>query len=96
MVARCEELGGFEVAPARPELSVVCLRHLPGGIDGPELDAYQDRLQRALEVDGTGWLSTTRLRGKTYLRAGIVNYLARPDDVDRVLDALIRLSPSVR
>jgi glutamate/tyrosine decarboxylase-like PLP-dependent enzyme len=96
MVARCEELGGFEVAPARPELSVVCLRHLPGGIEGPELDAYQDRLQRALEVDGTGWLSTTRLRGRTYLRAGIVNYLARPDDVDRVLDALVRLSPSVR
>jgi aromatic-L-amino-acid decarboxylase len=96
MVRRCGELGSFEVAPERPELSVVCLRHLPGGIDGPELDAYQDRLQRALEVDGTGWVSTTRLRGKTYLRAGIVNYLATPDDVDRVLEALVRLSPSAR
>ncbi len=96
MVRRCEELGGFEVAPARPELSVVCLRHLPGGLDGEELDAYQDRLQRALEVDGTGWVSTTRLRGRTYLRAGIVNYLSTPDDVDRVLEALIRLSPAAR
>ncbi len=96
MVRRCGELGSFEVAPERPELSVVCLRHLPGGIDGPELDAYQDRLQRALEVDGTGWVSTTRLRGRTYLRAGIVNYLSTPDDVDRVLDALVRLSPSAR
>jgi glutamate/tyrosine decarboxylase-like PLP-dependent enzyme len=96
LVRRCGELGSFEVAPARPELSVVCFRHLPGGLDGPELDAYQDRLQRALEVDGTGWVSTTRLRGRTYLRAGLVNYLSTPDDVDRVLDALVRLSPSVR
>jgi aromatic-L-amino-acid/L-tryptophan decarboxylase len=93
---RCRELGEFELAIPRPELSVVCFRHVPGGMDGADLDSYQDRLQRALEVDGTGWLSTTRLRGRTYLRAGIVNYLASPGDVDRVLEALIRLSPSVR
>ena len=41
-----------------------------------ELDAHQDRLQRALEVSGDGWLTTTRLRGSTWLRAGIVNYLS--------------------
>jgi glutamate/tyrosine decarboxylase-like PLP-dependent enzyme len=96
LARRCEELGAFELAPPRPELSVVCFRHLPGDLDGEELDAYQDRLQRALEVDGTGWLSTTRLRGRTYLRAGVVNYLSRTDDVDRVLEALLRLSSSVR
>jgi L-2,4-diaminobutyrate decarboxylase len=95
-VRRCEELGSFEVAPANPELSVVCFRHHPSGLEGEELDAYQDRLQRALEIDGTGWVSTTRLRGKTYLRAGIVNYLSTPEDVDRVLDALLDLSASVR
>jgi glutamate/tyrosine decarboxylase-like PLP-dependent enzyme len=89
MVRRCRELGVFELAPA--ELSVVCFRHVPDDVE--DLDAYQDRLQRALEVDGTGWVSTTRLRGKTYLRAGIVNYLSTTDDVDAVLDALIRLSP---
>jgi glutamate/tyrosine decarboxylase-like PLP-dependent enzyme len=94
LVRRCEESGEFEVAPAHPELSVVCFRHVPDGVE--DLDAYQDRLQRALEIDGAGWVSTTRLRGKTYLRAGLVNYLATPDDVDRVVDALLRLSPVVR
>jgi aromatic-L-amino-acid decarboxylase len=94
LVRRCEELGEFELAPPRPELSVVCFRHVAPGVD--DLDAYQDRLQRALEVDGTGWVSTTRLRGRTYLRAGVVNYLSTPEDVDRVLEALVRLSPSVR
>ncbi len=96
MVRRLRELGSFEVVPVEPELSVVCFRHVPDAIEGEELDAYQDRLQRALEVDGTGWVSTTRLRGATYLRAGVVNYLATPDDVDAVLEALVRLSPSVR
>jgi glutamate/tyrosine decarboxylase-like PLP-dependent enzyme len=94
LVRRVREVGGSEVAPEEPELSVVCFRHVPEGVD--DLDAYQDRLQRALEVDGAGWVSTTRLRGRTYLRAGVVNYLATPRDVDRVVDALVRLSPSVR
>jgi aromatic-L-amino-acid/L-tryptophan decarboxylase len=94
MTRRCRGLD-FEVAPPEPELSVVCFRHVPRGLDEEAVDAYQDGLQRALEVDGTGWVSTTRLRGRTYLRAGIVNYLSTPDDVDAVLEALVRLSPGV-
>jgi aromatic-L-amino-acid decarboxylase len=54
MTKRCRELGGFDVAPREPELSVVCFRHVPPDLDDEVLDAYQDGLQRALEVDGTG------------------------------------------
>ncbi len=93
LARRCRELRTFEVLPEEPELSVVCFRHVPKGLHPEHLDAYQDRLQRALEVSGEGWVSTTRLRGATYLRAGVVNYLSIEEDVDRVLDALLRLSP---
>jgi len=93
LVRRLNELGSFQVAPAEPELSVVCFRHVADGVK--DLDAYQDRLQRALEVDGAGWVSTTRLRGKTYLRAGVVNYLSTEEDADRLVDALIRFSTAV-
>ena len=85
--------------PATPELSVVCFRHLPGGRDAamamaPEaLDAHQDRLQAALEASGDGWLTTTRLRGATWLRAGIVNYLSTEADIDRLLATLRGASP---
>jgi aromatic-L-amino-acid decarboxylase len=92
LVKRCRESGVFEVVPEDPELSVVCFRHVPPGLDPSKLDAYQDRLQRALEVSGEGWVSTTKLRGRTYLRAGVVNYLSTEADIDRVLDALRRLS----
>ncbi len=94
LVRRMGELGGFDV-PVEPELSVVCFRHVPPGLEGERLDAYQDRLQRALELDGAGWVSTTRLRGATYLRAGVMNYLSTEADADAVLDALVRLSPTV-
>jgi glutamate/tyrosine decarboxylase-like PLP-dependent enzyme len=96
LVARLRATPDFEVAPAEPELSVVCFRHVPDGVAGDELDAHQDRLQRALEIDGAGWVSTTTLRGRTWLRAGIVNYLSEPADVDRVVETIARLAPAAR
>jgi aromatic-L-amino-acid decarboxylase len=73
---------GFEVVD--PALSIVCFRW-PGGDD-----AAQDTLQRALEESGEGWVSTTVLRGRTFLRAGVVNYLTARADADRVVEALAR------
>ncbi len=97
----CRESDDFEALPEDPELAVVCFRHLPEGraaaarLPPEALDQHQDRLQRALEASGEGWVSTTRLRGRTYLRAGIVNYLSTPRDVDAVLSALRRLASGV-
>jgi glutamate/tyrosine decarboxylase-like PLP-dependent enzyme len=81
-----------------PELSVVCFRHVPAVLDAFDptvVDAYQKGLQRALEVSGAGWVSTTTLRGRTYLRAGIVNYLSTDADADRVVDTLLGASERV-
>jgi aromatic-L-amino-acid/L-tryptophan decarboxylase len=100
LAARIAESADFEALPEVPELSVVCFRHLPDGRPGPEpgspdgavLDAHQDRLQRALEESGDGWVSTTRLRGATYLRAGILNTQSTKGDVDDLLDLLRSLA----
>jgi aromatic-L-amino-acid/L-tryptophan decarboxylase len=98
LASRCAESDDFEAIPAVPELSVVCFRHLPGGRDtalalsSADLDAHQDRLQTALEVSGDGWVTTTRLHGATYLRAGIVNYLSTEADIDRLLTTLRTLA----
>ena len=98
LARRCAEADDFEAIPEVPELSVVCFRHLPGGRDAAlarppaELDAHQDALQAALERSGDGWLTTTRLRGATWLRAGIVNYLSTEDDIDHLLETLRSLA----
>ena len=81
-LANALRAAGFEVVD--PALSIVCFRW-PGGDD-----AAQDALQRALEQSGEGWVSTTVLRGRTFLRAGVVNYLSTEADADRVVQALAR------
>ena len=98
LAARCREAGDLEALPPEPALSVVCFRHLPPGhaeMPPEAIDAYQSALQRALEVSGEAWVSTTTLRSRTYLRAGIVNYLSTASDIDRMLEALRRLSEGV-
>ncbi|MFL5779050.1 MAG: pyridoxal phosphate-dependent decarboxylase family protein [Chloroflexota bacterium] len=85
----------FEAVIDPPELSVVCFRHLPPGaasLPAAEIDGHQDRLQSALEASGDGWLTTTRLRGRTWLRAGIMNFLSTEADVDRLLEDLRALA----
>lgn len=96
LAQRCAAEDDFDADPGKPELSVVCFRHLPdAGLDDAGLDRYQTALQRALEVSGEAWVSTTTLRGRTYLRAGIVNYLSAETDVDRLLSTLRSLSLEV-
>jgi len=100
LARRVRESDDFEALPDEPELSVVCFRHVPKGrratseriVDPRVLDAHQDRLATALEASGDGWLSTTRLRGATWLRAGILNYMSEPGDVDRLLEHLRELA----
>jgi glutamate/tyrosine decarboxylase-like PLP-dependent enzyme len=94
LARRCAAADDFEAVPEVPELSVVCFRHVPAGLIGAALDHHQDRLQAALERSGDGWLTTTRLRGATWLRAGIVNYLSTEDDIDHLLDTLRALARS--
>ncbi len=88
-IARSDD---FEAAVAEPDLSVVCFRHLAPGVSDEELDAHQDRLQRALEVSGEAWVSTTKLRGRTYLRAGVMNWLTTEDDALGMLESLRHLA----
>jgi aromatic-L-amino-acid decarboxylase len=104
LAARIAESDDLEaIPPGAPELSVVCFRHVPGGraraaalqaSDPAALDRYTDLLCAALNRSGEGWLSTTVLRGRTCLRAGIVNYLSSPAAVDAVLATLRRLAPA--
>jgi len=91
----------FEACPAVPELSVVCFRHLPDGYAGEDqaardaVDVHQDALQGALERSGRGFLTTTRLNGRTWLRAGVLNYMATEADMEQLLDDLRGLAASL-
>ena len=97
LARRCDEEPDFEALPPEPELSVVCFRHRPDGISpGENLDRYETALQRGLEMSGRAWVSTTTLRGETWLRAGFVNYMSADADVDRMIDTLREASAAAR
>ncbi|MEW5990964.1 MAG: pyridoxal-dependent decarboxylase [Chloroflexota bacterium] len=92
LAGRVADAPDFEALPAVPPLSVVCFRYRPpAAAEGHDLDALQDRIQAGLEASGDGWLSTTRLRGGTWLRAGMLNTQATTADVDRLLEHLREL-----
>jgi aromatic-L-amino-acid decarboxylase len=94
---RIDVADDFELAE-ESNLSVVCFRHLPDGEDAPDdagrdaLDVHQDALQSALQLSGSSFLTTTRLRGRTWLRAGILNHTATVADLDILLDDIRDLS----
>jgi aromatic-L-amino-acid decarboxylase len=76
-------------ALAPPSLSVVCFRVVPPSLRGDEagLDALNRSVVERIQLGGTFFVAKTVVRGRTAIRACIVNGGARPSDVT----ALVRL-----
>jgi aromatic-L-amino-acid decarboxylase len=68
-------------------LSVVCFRYLPpdGAGDEAALDSLNRELLRRLQLGGEVFVSGTVLRGTFALRACIVNYKTRDEDIERLV-----------
>ena len=72
-----------------PQANIVCFRHLPGAyLAGPELDAHQARLRKAVIQAGTHYLVQTDLHGQTYLRVTLMNPRTTEADLEGLLAAL--------
>lgn len=71
-------------------LSVVCFRAVPPGLngDGPAEDALNRAVLRDVQLRGEGFLSSTVLEDRVWLRACIVNPRAETADVDAVFEAV--------
>ena len=76
------------VLAAPRELSIVCWRVEPGGIDGPALEKLQIAVIEEIERRGIAMISNARLRdGRSALRACITNFRTRPQDLETVVNA---------
>ncbi|HEX3150305.1 MAG TPA: pyridoxal-dependent decarboxylase [Gemmataceae bacterium] len=87
--ARLESTGVFDILSPR-RLSIVCFRYDPPDCRC-DLDVLNSRLANALRETGKAFLSSTRLRGAFALRMCFINWRTSADDVDAVIDILIRL-----
>lgn len=80
---------------APPSLSVVCFRYVGRKGDDMFLSSFNRALLERLQLGGEAFLTSTELRGRFVLRACIVNYRSRREDVDRLLVAIRALARQV-
>jgi aromatic-L-amino-acid decarboxylase len=72
------------------ETAVCCFRFLPDpGLDGPELDRLQQRLQQLIERSGEAWLTTTVLNGRRAMRVNVNSFLTEQHHIDDLVKLLI-------
>lgn len=71
-------------------MSIVCFRAVPPSLAGDEarLNALNERLLSDLQLGGEGFLSSTVLKGRLWLRACVVNPRAMERDIDAVVAAV--------
>jgi len=76
------------VLAAPRELSIVCWRVEPEGIDGQALEELQIAVIEQIERRGIAMISNARLRdGRTAIRACITNFRTRARDVETIVEA---------
>jgi aromatic-L-amino-acid decarboxylase len=71
-------------------LSIVCFRAVPASLVGDDAatDALNQRILAAVQLSGEAFLSSTVLRGRTWLRSCIVNPGTMPNDIRAVFDSV--------
>jgi glutamate/tyrosine decarboxylase-like PLP-dependent enzyme len=77
---------GWELGPY-PDLSVVTFRYLP---DQGDADRFNERLLKAVHVDGRVFISSTLIDDKFILRLALLHFRSHIDRVDYLLDLLQR------
>lgn len=89
LAARVRATTGFELWVPQG-LSVVCFRAVPPGYDrnSAALDALNREVLRDVQLGGAGFLSSTTLDGRFWLRACFVNPRAVAADIDTLFDAV--------
>jgi len=80
---------------ASPDLSIVCFRVVPGGVDPADrsrMDRIQEAVHREVARRGHGWLSLPTYQGKRVLRAVILHPRCTAERLGLLLDDIRKAS----
>ncbi|TNE52743.1 MAG: aminotransferase class V-fold PLP-dependent enzyme [Bacteroidetes bacterium] len=81
------------LAPAN--LNIVCFRYKRPDCDPAELQAVNREILMRLQEEGIAVLSATVLQGEYALRVAICNHRTRQEDLNLLLDAVVRIGNAV-
>ncbi|MFM7444864.1 MAG: amino acid decarboxylase, partial [Tabrizicola sp.] len=76
------------MAPAA--INIVCFRYRGQGGTEEELRALNTEIMLRIQESGLAVPTDTTLRGRHSLRAAITNHRTRPEDLDVLIDAVLR------
>ena len=81
---KIQTIDGFEVG-AYPDLSVVTYRYIP---KRGNADDFNERLVKAVQIDGRVFISSTMLDGKFTLRLAVLSFRTHLATIDLLLEIL--------
>jgi len=76
---------------AEPELSIACFRFVPEGLDGSDLDHFNEQILEELRRRGDSLPSGTWLDGRFAIRPCFINPRSGLDDAARLVDEVIEI-----
>ncbi len=79
-----------------PQLSILCFRYRPAGLDDQRVDALNVAIRDRIQLDGDYLMSATHVGGRPVLRVCILNHATRADHVEGLLASVLRIGRELR
>jgi aromatic-L-amino-acid/L-tryptophan decarboxylase len=76
-------------------IDIVCFRHDPGGMNEADLRAHNTEIMLRMQESGVAVITDTTIRGRHALRVAICNHRTREEDLDLLLDQVLRLGAEI-
>ena len=76
---------------AAPQLSILCFRFRPPGLDDGEVDRINRAIRERIQLAGDYLMSPSQVHGRPVLRACIMNHATRAEHVEGLLDSVLRI-----
>lgn len=73
-----------------PVIANVCCFSAVAAEPGDDIDALNTRIVQRLQLDGSAVFSTTKIAGRTAIRAAITNHRTGPEDIQLAVAAVLR------
>jgi aromatic-L-amino-acid/L-tryptophan decarboxylase len=89
LAARIEATPGLTLM-APVSINIVCFRHDPGDMDEAALRAHNTEIMLRIQESGIAVITDTTLRGRHALRVAICNHRTRTEDLDLLVDEVLR------
>jgi glutamate/tyrosine decarboxylase-like PLP-dependent enzyme len=76
---------------AAPQLSILCFRFRPDGLQDAEVDRLNTEIRDRIQQQGDYLISPTLMNGRPVLRVCIINHATRAEHVEGLLDSILRI-----